>query len=64
MKNFDITKPDSINQAFEIAKSSESSQYIAGGQTLIPTLKFDLNDSNISRLKDTGISLRSTLTKS
>ena len=46
MKNFDITKPDSINQAFEIAKSSESNQYLAGGQTLIPTLKFDLNDSD------------------
>ena len=46
MKNFDITKPDSINQAFEIAKSSDSNQYLAGGQTLIPTLKFDLNDSD------------------
>ena len=46
MKNLNITKPDSINQAFEIAKSSEASQYLAGGQTLIPTLKFELNDSD------------------
>ena len=46
MKNLNIIKPDSINQAFEIAKSSEASQYLAGGQTLIPTLKFELNDSD------------------
>ena len=46
MKNLNIIKPDSINQAFEIAKSSDSSQYLAGGQTLIPTLKFELNDSD------------------
>ena len=45
MKNLNIIKPDSINQAFEIAKS-KASQYLAGGQTLIPTLKFELNDSD------------------
>ena len=46
MKSLNIKKPDSINQAFEIAKSCDSNQYLAGGQTLIPTLKFELNDSD------------------
>ena len=56
MKNLNITKPDSIDQAFEIAKSGDSNQYLAGGQTLIPTLKFELNDSDnlidLSQLKE------------
>ena len=52
MYNFSYEKVNSVDKAVEVIKSAEDGKFLAGGQTMLPTMKHRLADP--SNLIDLG----------